>query len=255
MLRRFDRTLEVSQVPTFTRASESIVSPADLLAFAAEQSANEASCYVHAAEAARARGTQELAELLEILAKREPADRGLNDGLNDGKAERVRGLLPPGLAEADSAMEEATRSALLTPYRALALAVEEAQRHFRTFAHIAALAEPADVRREAERLARNELVRAAALRGARRRAYHAERPSDMPAPATLAELRLLSATWEPVVGAPDEAKRLEQAFEKYLAVAEHARDEAVLAEAQARAAEILHRMLRATHAEAPSRDS
>jgi hypothetical protein len=227
-----------------------MLSPADLLAFAAKQSANEASRHAHAAEAARARGTQELAELLEILAKREPADTGLNDG----EAEKVRRLLPPGLAEADAAMEEAMRSALLTPYRALALAVEEAQRHFRTFAHIAALAERADVRQEAERLARNELVRAAALRGARRRAYHAERPNDMPAPATLAEFHVLSATWEPVAGAPDEAKRLEQAFERYLAVAEHARDEAVLAEAQARAAKVLHRMLRVTHAVASTLD-
>jgi hypothetical protein len=92
------------------------------------------------------------------------------------------------------------------------------------------------------------------LRGARRRAYHAERPSGMPAPATLPELHALSATWEPVAGAPDEAKQLEQAFEKYLTVAEHARDEAVLAEAQVRAAEILHRMLRTTHAEASYRD-
>jgi hypothetical protein len=240
--------LRYRQVPTFTRASESMLSPADLLAFAAKQSANEASRYAHAAEVARARGTQELAELLEILAKREPADTGLNDG----EAEKVRRLLPPGLAEADAAMEEAMRSALLTPYRALALAVEEAQRHFRTFAHIAALAERADVR--AERLARNELVRAAALRGARRRAYHAERPNDMPAPATLAEFHVLSATWEPVAGAPDEAKRLEQAFERYLAVAEHARDEAVLAAAQARAAEVLHRMLRVTHAVASTLD-
>jgi hypothetical protein len=215
-----------------------MLSPADLLAFAAEQSANEASRYAHGAEAARARGTRELAELLEILAEREPAPIGLKDG----EAERVRRLLPPALAEADAAMGEAMRSALLTPYRAIALAVQQAQRNFRTFAHIAALAEPADVRREAEGLARNELVRAAALRGARRRAYHAERPSGVPAPATLAELQTLSATWEPVAGTPDEAKRLEQAFEKYLAVAERARDETVLAEAQARAAEMLHRM-------------
>ena len=97
-------------------------------------------------------------------------------------------------------------------------------------------------------------MRAAALRGARRRAYHAERPSGLPAPATLAELHVLSARWEPAAGAPDEAKQLEQAFEKYLAVAERARDEAVLAEAQARAAEILHRILRSTRAEASPLD-
>lgn len=238
-------------MPTFTRASESTLSAADLLAFAAKQSANEASRYAHAAELARARGIHELAELLETLAKREQADAASS---KDGDAERVRGLLPIAFAEADSAMEEAMRSALLTPYRALALAVEEAQRNFRTFAHIAALAEPADLRHEAEHLARNELTRAAALRGARRRAYHAERPTDIPTPATLAELRVLSATWEPAAGAPDEAKQLEQAFEKYLSVAERARDEAVLAEAQARAAEILHRMLRSTDAEPSSLD-
>jgi hypothetical protein len=237
-------------VPTFTRASESMLSPADLLAFAAKQSSSEASRYAHAAEVARARGNHELAQLLGILAERQPAA----GEVNDREAERVRRLLPPALAEADAAMEEAIGSALLTPYRALALAVQEAQRNFRTFAHIAALVGPADVRRDAEALARSELVRAATLRGARRRAYHAERPSGMPAPATLPELHALSATWEPVAGAPDEAKQLEQAFEKYLAVAEHARDEAVLAEAQVRAAEILHRMLRTTHAEASYRD-
>jgi hypothetical protein len=226
-------------VPTFTRASESTVALADLRAFAAKQSADEASRYARTAAAARARGNDELAELLEILARRESAD----SELSYGEAERVRKLLPLTLAEVDAATEGAIGSALLTPYRALALAVGEAQRHFRIFAHIAALAGPADVRRDAERLARNELGRAAALRGARRRAYHAERPSGVPVPATLAELHALSAPWEPVAGAPGEAKQLEQAFEKYLSVAERARDEAVLAEAQARAAEMLHRIL------------
>ena len=138
-----------------------MLSPADLLAFAAKQSSSEASRYAHAAEVARARGNHELAQLLGILAERQPAA----GEVNDREAERVRRLLPPALAEADAAMEEAIGSALLTPYRALALAVQEAQRNFRTFAHIAALVGPADVRRDAEALARNELVRAATLRG------------------------------------------------------------------------------------------
>jgi hypothetical protein len=231
-------------VPTFTLANESMLSPADLLAFAAEQSANEASRCMHAAEAARARGMRELAELFEILAKHEPADAGLG-----GEAEKVRRLLPPEFANADPATEEARHSALLTPYRALALAVQVAQRNFRTYAHVSALAQSADARRQAEGLARNELVRAAALRRARRRAYHAQRPREMPMPTTVAELRMLKTMWEPSVGAPDETRRLERAFEKYLAVAEYAGDEAVLAEAQARAAEVLNRMLRTTHDE------
>src|SRR5262249_34905753 len=156
-------------------------------AFAAKQSTNGASRYAHAAAAARARGTHELADLLEILAERDLAVTASKDG----DAERVQRLLPPAFAKADAAMEEAMRSALLTPYRVLALAVDEAQRNFHTFVHIAALTEPADVRGAAEGLARKELVRACALRGARRRAYHAERPSGMPAPASLAELHML----------------------------------------------------------------
>jgi hypothetical protein len=98
-----------------------MLSPADLLAFAAKQSSSEASRYAHAAEVARARGNHELAQLLEILAERQPAA----GELNDREAETVRRLLPPALAEADAAMEEAIGSALLTPYRALALAVQE----------------------------------------------------------------------------------------------------------------------------------
>ncbi len=236
-------------MPTFTLASESMLSPADLLAFAAELSASDAGRCMHAAEAARARGMHELADLFEVLAKHEPADGG-----SGGEAERVRRLLPPALADADPAIEEARHSALLTPYRALALAVREAQRNFRAYAHVSALAQRADARRQAEGLAHSELVRAAALRRARRRAYHAERPRDAPMPATVAELRVLQTTWEPSIGAPYEARRLEQAFEKYLAVAEFARDEAVLAHAQARAAEILSRLLRAVHAEPSSAD-
>ena len=102
-------------MPTFTRASESMLSPADLLAFAAKQSSSEASRYAHAAEVARARGNHELAQLLGILAERQPAA----GEVNDREAERVRRLLPPALAEADAAMEEAIGSALLTPYAQL----------------------------------------------------------------------------------------------------------------------------------------
>jgi hypothetical protein len=175
------------------------------------------------------------------LANREPT----KIAFEDGKALRVRRLLPPALTEVDRATEDAIASVLLTPYRALALAVQEAHRNFVTYAQIAALAQPTVVRRQAEDLARNELVRAASLRRARRRAYHAERPSDLPAPTTLAEFRLSAAAWEAETSGPDQARRLEEVFEKYLSVAEHATDEAVLVEAQARAVDVLRRMLAA----------
>lgn len=92
-------------MPTFALANESTLSSADLLGFAAEQSANEASRCTHAAEAARARGMHELADLFEVLAKHEPAARELG-----GEAEKVRRLLPPALGNADPAIEEARRA-------------------------------------------------------------------------------------------------------------------------------------------------
>ena len=116
-----------------------MLSPADLLAFAAKQSSSEASRYAHAAEVARARGNHELAQLLGILAERQPAA----GEVNDREAERVRRLLPPALAEADAAMEEAIGSALLTPYRHWRWRCRR-RKEFSHFAHIAALVRPAD---------------------------------------------------------------------------------------------------------------
>jgi hypothetical protein len=228
-------------MPIFRRSSDSALAPADLFAFAAQQAADARRRYNRLADAARGNGDHELAQLFQTLGQREPTEIAPSNG----QAERVQRLLPQALANPAAATEDAMRSALLTPYRALALAVEEAQQSFAAYAQIAALAQPSAVRQQAEDLARKELARAAALRRARRRAYHAERPSALPAPSTVAELRALTSVWEAgtETGAPDEARRLAQAFERYLSVAERAENEEVLAEAQARAAEILRRML------------
>jgi hypothetical protein len=156
--------------------------------------------------------------------------------------------VPSALTDAVVGLGEAMSSALLTPYRALALAVDEAQLSFSVYAQIAALTRPREVRRQAEDLARKELARAAVLRQARRRAYHADRPRRLPPPATLAQLRTLAGVWEAgtEATAPDRSWRLAQAFEHYLSVAERAADEQVLVEAQARAADVLRRMLAAS---------
>lgn len=228
-------------MPIFTRRSDFALTPADLFAFATQQAADAGRRYERLASAARERGDHELAELFETLGKRERAEIAPSNG----EAERVQRLLPLALANPAAAMENAMRSALLTPYRALALAVQEAQQSFAAYAQIAALAQPSAVRQQAENLARKELARAAALRQARRRAYHAERPSDLPAPSTLAQLRALIPLWEAgtETGAPDQARRLAEAFERYLSVAERTENEEVLVEAQARATETLRRML------------
>jgi rubrerythrin len=85
---------------------------------------------------------------------------------------RVGWHLPADLA---SSWDEITGSVLLTPYRAFAVAVENEQRAFALYAYLAAHADNAQVRAEAEKLGAEELRHAALFRRWRRRAYHRER--------------------------------------------------------------------------------
>lgn len=79
--------------------------------------------------------------------------------------------LPPELG---TSWDEAMASALLTSYRALAIAVTNEERAFAYYAYIAANTDDRAVATEAERLAAEELRHAALLRRRRRAAYHAE---------------------------------------------------------------------------------
>lgn len=62
--------------------------------------------------------------------------------------------------------------ALLTPYKALSIAVRAEERAFAFWSYVASEAGRDDVRSEAEAMARHELVHAAKLRQLRRKAYH-----------------------------------------------------------------------------------
>lgn len=86
--------------------------------------------------------------------------------------------------------EEAARSARLSPYAALAIAVRNEERAFAFYCHAAACGPP-DVAALAEDLARDELQHAALLRGPRRAAWRQEgKPSQISAlPDSLAALR------------------------------------------------------------------
>ncbi|NLG59091.1 MAG: rubrerythrin family protein [Gammaproteobacteria bacterium] len=86
-------------------------------------------------------------------------------------------MLPEDLS---SSWDDVAGSALLTPYRAFALAVDNEERAFAFYAYLAAHAESDEVRREAEKLGAEELQHAALLRRWRRRAYHRERGSTRP---------------------------------------------------------------------------
>ncbi|WP_206733341.1 ferritin family protein [Luteimonas sp. YGD11-2] len=106
-------------------------------------------------------------------------------GEPETKAHDVEWRLP---ADLSSSWEDVAGSALLTPYRAFALAVENEERAFSFYAYLAARADSAHVRAEAEKLGNEELRHAALLRRWRRRAYHRERGSRQarrPGPAEL----------------------------------------------------------------------
>lgn len=88
-------------------------------------------------------------------------------------------------ADLSSSWDEVSASALLTPYRAFALAVENEQRAFSFYAYLAAHADNAQIRAEAEKLGAEELRHASLLRRWRRRAYHREHR-----PAPVADLEI-----------------------------------------------------------------
>lgn len=90
--------------------------------------------------------------------------------------------LPPDLA---STWDEAETSTLLTPFRALAIAVDNEQRAFAYFSYLAARTDDPKLAAEAEALAQQELRHAALLRTWRRAAWRRERENSGSSPRFL----------------------------------------------------------------------
>lgn len=113
-------------------------------------------------------------------------------GLGEAVAEpgRFDWQLP---AELSDSWDEISGSALLTPYRAFAIAVDNEKRAFALYSYLAARATDSRVRAQAERLGIEELGHAAVMRRWRREAWHRERraareePLSEAAPITSAE--------------------------------------------------------------------
>jgi hypothetical protein len=83
-----------------------------------------------------------------------------------------------GLEGASDLDDEARNPHLSSPYKALAFAVRMAERDFRFYSYVAAMAANDDVRRLAEWLATEGLTLAGQRRARRRGAYHAQRGAD-----------------------------------------------------------------------------
>jgi rubrerythrin len=84
----------------------------------------------------------------------------------------VRWQAPEALDNEAEAEIKASR--LVTPYRALAIAVRNEERAFAFWTYVAAFADDSEIKQAAETMAREELGHVAILRKERRRAYHEE---------------------------------------------------------------------------------
>lgn len=146
------------------------------LAHAMEQEA--ANKYDSLADEMRGQGKDELAEVFARLAA---AEREHVDSVTQWSQSR-RGKSPdpalvrwetPETLPPDAAAEVRT-SGLMTPYRALAMAVRNEERAFAFWSYLAAYSEDPEIKKASEAMAREELGHVATLRKERRLAYHQE---------------------------------------------------------------------------------
>jgi len=146
------------------------------LAHAMEQEA--ATRYADLADEMQRQNMGELAAVFEHLAA---AEREHVDSVTRWSQSR-RGKDPdpalvrweaPETFDAETATELKT-SRLMTPYRALAMAVRNEERAFAFWSYLAAYSEDPEIKNAAEAMAKEELGHVAILRKERRRAYHRE---------------------------------------------------------------------------------
>ena len=180
---------------------EKLASAEELLAFARALEMEAAARYRDLAARMRLRGEDRLAGLFAFLGRIEEKHAAQVDRRSEailGKAPDptvVRWELPENFDE------EEARSTMLTPYRALALAVRNEERAFAFYSYVAAAASGDPVQALAEELAKDELDHAALLRRERRKAYREDGAAASPLrPSTLPEsvegFFALAAAWE-----------------------------------------------------------
>lgn len=150
----------------------------ELFALADAMEREAASKYAELAEEMQRQDRPDLATTFKALAA---AEREHVDSVQRWSLSR-RGKPPdpalvrweaPETIDKDTATEIRT-SRLMTPYRALAMAVRNEERAFAFWSYLAAFADDPEIKRAAEAMAREELGHVATLRKARRRAYRQE---------------------------------------------------------------------------------
>jgi rubrerythrin len=185
-----------------------------MLAIAHAMEREAAARYALLADCMRRVDQREVAELLDGLAAEERAHVDSVERLAQQTVGHAPGAPPSQatLPQTFAREDEATAAVLRSAYRTLSIAVRQEERAFAFWTYVAAHSPSAALRGLAETFARQELIHAAKLRQARRRAFHAERggravPGSSPAEAALVEIRR-------------EAARLEDGFAAFCIAAE-----------------------------------
>jgi len=165
-----------------------VASVDELLLLARALESEAARRYSELASSMRLRDEVRLAALFDFLADIERKHAVQIAERAADLSERSLPELPPREVP-ESFDAEAAESSLLTPYRALAIAVRNETRAFAFYSYLAATAPEEPVRELAEELAKSELAHADLLRRERRKAYRAESPGGRrpspPLPQTL----------------------------------------------------------------------
>lgn len=137
------------------------------------------------AELARDMKRQKKFDLASVFEQLAAAEREHADSVTRWSQSRVGKAPDPALVRWEGprtfdseTATEITSSRLMTPYRALSMAVRNEERAFAFWSYVAAFAEGADVKAAAEAMAREELGHVAMLRKERRRAYHSEHDAE-----------------------------------------------------------------------------
>lgn len=178
-----------------------VTSVAELMAIAKVMEDEAARRYRDLASRMKLRHEDHLAELFGFLAEIEGKHADKIEERAHARGAAPLAVLPIDWQVPETFDEEEGASRLLTPYRALALAVRNEDRAFAFYSYIAADAPDESSRRLAEELAKDELDHARLLRRERRlafrrekRASHAGEPRGIP--ETLPELWRLAAEEE-----------------------------------------------------------
>lgn len=179
-----------------------IASAEELMAIAFAMEREAARRYRDFADRMRLQGEENLAALFAFLAGIEEK----HAQQVDARAREIVGKMPDASLVTWDLPESIDRgeqpSYLLTPYRALAVAVRNEERAFAFFAYLASGAEDAAVRKLAEDFAKDELDHASLLRRERRKAWRREEhggpfgAEGLARPESLAALRSQAVAME-----------------------------------------------------------